>query len=223
MCELFNESILTVRPEIERDFVSLQAANLQLNLMNAVNALSGKTVAATLREYEYRLVLSYCVDESREVFQAHGIPVHTVKKTDLHLKLMSSVLRFWNMFFLPVMNSTLELLPERSSLAHDVANCVQQTEIEFINGAIVRLGRMAGVDCPVNAKLVELVQRAETLRMGSPKMSARSLLTELGLAPQQRMGDSSQGVLKVLVLEDLTRRTRRCSSLEHFRNIEATL
>jgi 2-dehydropantoate 2-reductase len=191
--ELFYGSVLTVRPETERDFVSLQAANLQLNLINAVNALSGKTVAATLREYEYRLVLSYCVDESREVFQAHGIPVRAAKKTDLQLKLMSSVLRSWNMIFLPVMNSTLELLPKSSSLAHDIANCVQQTEIEFINGAIVRLGRLAGIDCPVNAKLVELVQRAEALRMGSPELSARSLLTEIGLAPQPRIGESSRG------------------------------
>jgi 2-dehydropantoate 2-reductase len=195
VCELFKESVLTVRPESERDIVSLQAANLQLNLINAVHALSGKTVADTLREYEYRLVLSLCVDESREVFQAHGIPIRAVKETDLQLKLMSSFLRSWNMVFLPVMNTTLELLPKTSSLATDIANCMQPTEIEFINGAIVRLGRLVGVDCPVNAKLVELVQRAETLRMGSPKMSARSLLTELGLAPspQRRMGESSRG------------------------------
>ena len=35
------------------------------------------------------------------------------------------------------------------------------TEIDFMNGAVVELGRRYGIDCPVNAALVALIKAME--------------------------------------------------------------
>ena len=50
-----------------------------------------------------------------------------------------------------------------ASMAQDLQSG-RQTEIEALNGAIVRLGEDAGVECPTNAALSELVRAAEQLR-----------------------------------------------------------
>ena len=48
-----------------------------------------------------------------------------------------------------------------ASMAQDL-QAGRKTEIEALNGAIVRLGKEAGVDCPANAALSELVRAAES-------------------------------------------------------------
>ena len=35
------------------------------------------------------------------------------------------------------------------------------TEIDFMNGAVVTLGRRLGIDCPVNAALVAIIKAME--------------------------------------------------------------
>lgn len=50
-----------------------------------------------------------------------------------------------------------------ASMAQDL-QAGRRTEIEALNGAIVRLGEEVGVDCPTNAALSELVRAAETLK-----------------------------------------------------------
>jgi len=52
-----------------------------------------------------------------------------------------------------------------ASMAQDL-QAGRRTEIEALNGAIVRLGEEAGVDCPANAALSELVRATEQLRSG---------------------------------------------------------
>lgn len=49
-----------------------------------------------------------------------------------------------------------------ASMAQDL-QAGRRTEIEALNGAIVRLGEEGGVECPVNAALSELVRAAEPL------------------------------------------------------------
>ena len=50
-----------------------------------------------------------------------------------------------------------------ASMAQDL-QAGRRTEIEAMNGAVVRLGEEAGVECPVNSVLAELVRAAEGLR-----------------------------------------------------------
>lgn len=50
-----------------------------------------------------------------------------------------------------------------ASMAQDL-RAGRRTEIEALNGAIVRLGSDAGIDCPVNGSLSQMVRAAEALR-----------------------------------------------------------
>ena len=217
VCDLFRTSALRVYlSEPTQSILSLQAGQLQLTLIHAINALSGGTMSETLINYGYRLALSHCVDECRAVFAAHQIPVVGMPgglSDTRQLEYMSSVLKLWNMVFTSLMGVKLEWLQGKSSMAHDLdhgmkidnnhhgmkidnnhhgrsrrsgaANKVtrrkRNTEVDFINGAVVRLGRLGGVPTPINAKIVQLVHRAEAMRMGCPQMCSQVLLTELGL------------------------------------------
>lgn len=55
-----------------------------------------------------------------------------------------------------------------ASMAQDL-QAGRRTEIEALNGAIVRLGEQSGIDCPTNAALCDLVRAAETLGKPAPK------------------------------------------------------
>lgn len=186
ICQLFQTCVINATAEKNRDIISLQAAKLQLNMTNAVNALCGLSIAETLQQHGFRQVLAHCIDECRAVFAAHKIPIHAVgpEMSNMKLKFMSTALKSWDIVFLPFMSHKLALLQGKTSMAQDLDNCVKKTEIEYLNGAVVQLGYEAGVCTPVNTRIVELVQRAEALQLGSPRLSPQDLLIEVGLEQQ---------------------------------------
>lgn len=55
----------------------------------------------------------------------------------------------------------------------------RDTEVEQLNGEIVRLAEAHGVDAPVNRRLVALVHAAEAAKGGSPGLSAEALAAAL--------------------------------------------
>ena len=158
-------------------------------MMNAINALSGVTVAETIQQYGYRIVLAHCIDECRAVFAAHNIPLQAVgnEMSNFRLRFMSTFLRSWNVVFLPAMGSKIQLLQCKCSMAQDLDNGVPQTEIEHLNGVVVQLGYQAGVPTPINTRILELVQCAEALQLGSPRLSPENLLAEVGLVKEPTM------------------------------------
>jgi 2-dehydropantoate 2-reductase len=64
----------------------------------------------------------------------------------------------------------------RSSMWEDL-EAGRATEIDWINGEVVRLGREHGVPTPVNSTLVELIRQAED--GGRRDWSGRELLSVL--------------------------------------------
>jgi 2-dehydropantoate 2-reductase len=44
----------------------------------------------------------------------------------------------------------------------------QPTEIDYLNGEIVRLGRVVGLPVPINTRIIELVQEIEKTRQFYP-------------------------------------------------------
>jgi len=53
------------------------------------------------------------------------------------------------------------------------------TEIEYLNGKIVSLANKVETPCPINQKLVQLVQKAEKLGQGPPMMSEDEVIMDL--------------------------------------------
>jgi 2-dehydropantoate 2-reductase len=70
-------------------------------------------------------------------------------------------------------------MPGRPSLAQDVLK-KRRTEIEQLNGEIVRLGATLGIATPVNAAITELVREMEAGRWQPGADSLRRLVPHLG-------------------------------------------
>ena len=65
--------------------------------------------------------------------------------------------------------------PEARSSMWDDLSRGRLTEVDFLNGEIVRLAGSCGTEAPLNAQIVRLVHKAEHEAKGSPKLSAREL------------------------------------------------
>lgn len=165
-------------PVPRADIREVQAGKLLLNLNNPVNALSGLPVKAQLRRRGYRLAYAAALEEALGAFEAAGL--RHVQVAALPARRIVRVLRWPNFLF-----NTLALprqgLDEDSqtSMAQDLA-AGRPTEIDILNGDVVRRARATGVPAPVNAALVELIRDAEA--GGRRQWSEAALLERLGLA-----------------------------------------
>jgi 2-dehydropantoate 2-reductase len=148
-------------------------SKLLFNLNNAINALSGLPLAEELSDRGYRSVLALAMREGLAVMRAMGI--RPVRLGRMHAPLSSRVLPLPNWIFLRLAGAMVRIDPEaRSSMADDLARG-RLTEIDALNGAIVRHGARLGVPTPVNGRIVELVREAERAGQGSPRLRPESL------------------------------------------------
>jgi 2-dehydropantoate 2-reductase len=74
-----------------------------------------------------------------------------------------------------VSRAQLKIDPEaRSSMWQDLM-AGRATEVDYINGEIVRLAESCGTRAPLNERLVHIVHESERAGVGSPKLSAEEL------------------------------------------------
>jgi 2-dehydropantoate 2-reductase len=159
--------------EVRPDFVEVQWSKLLLNLNNPINALSGVPLKAQLSQRGYRLIFAAAQREALAALKKAGIK--TVSFGRLIPRLVPSALSLPDFLFFAVARTMLEIDPEaRSSMAEDLERR-RKTEIDHLNGEVVRLADEAGVPAPVNRRLVELIQAAERAGKGSPRFSAAEL------------------------------------------------
>ena len=158
------------------DLVRHQWTKLLVNLNNAVSALSGAPTRELMLSRGLRRVIASIVDEALGVLRAaklrpaplRGVPVRIVP---FMLRLPTPIVRI-------ALRSQLQVDPEaRSSMWEDLARR-RPTEVDYLNGEIVRLAEQHGVEAPRNRRIVELVHAAE--RTGSPGMSGEALAAALG-------------------------------------------
>jgi 2-dehydropantoate 2-reductase len=128
---------------VERDVASLVWSKLVINVgINSLTALLGVTNGKLPESEECRALVGDLVGEAVSVARARGI---TLSYAD------------------PV-SAVLEVARKtganRSSMLQDFDR-KRETEIDFMNGAIVREAAAAGIPAPVNATMVRLVKAAE--------------------------------------------------------------
>jgi len=157
------------------DIAPIQWAKLLLNLNNSVNALSGLPLKPELAQRAYRYCIALAFEEGLRALKAEGIK--PAKLTPLPVKWLPRLLRLPDSWFARLANKMLEIDPlARSSMQDDLA-AGRTTEVDFLNGEIVRLARRHKLAAPVNAKLIDLVRAAE--RGGRRHWSGNALLAEL--------------------------------------------
>lgn len=146
---------LELRPDIE----SVMWSKLLLNLNNPVNALSGVPLLEELSQRGYRLVLSMAQNETLQLLKQAGIP--TIKLTGLPTRLIPVLMASPNWIFTRVAKQMLTIDPvARSSMWEDL-QAGRPTEVDWINGEVVKLAQSLGTRAPVNQKLVELMHQQE--------------------------------------------------------------
>jgi len=154
-----------------------QWTKLLLNLNNAVGALSGAPTRELILSRGYRRVIAMLIDEALDVLNEAG--VRTAKFRGVPMRVMSFIMKLPTPIVRVIIRAQLRVDPEaRVSMWTDLERA-RLTEVDVLNGEIVRLADEHGVAAPINRRIVELVHEAEREGAGSPGMSAETLLRSL--------------------------------------------
>jgi 2-dehydropantoate 2-reductase len=166
-------------PLIQRDDMqAVQWAKLLLNLNNAINALADIPLKAQLSQRAYRRCLALAQSEALSVLEAVG--VEPAKLTPLPPRWIPALLAMPDILFRLLASRMLAIDPlARSSMWEDL-QARRATEVDYLNGEIVRLAERIGHRAPVNARLTELIHDAE--RNGRAPLTAEALLAQLRIA-----------------------------------------
>jgi len=152
-------------------------AKLMLNLNNPVNALANIPLRDQLLQRDFRECIALAQDEFLALARRGGLP-RLARLTPLPARALPMVLRLPTPVFRLAAASMLRVDPKaRSSMADDLAQG-RPTEVDWINGEVVRLAQSTGVGAPVNQRLCALMHDAETADT-RPSWTAQALLTEL--------------------------------------------
>ncbi|MFI5695611.1 2-dehydropantoate 2-reductase [Kribbella sp. NPDC051586] len=156
------------------DILPVQWAKLLLNLNNPINALSNLPLRDELSERAYRRCLAAAQSETLAILDAAGI--EPAQLLAVPMRRFPSILRLPDFLFRRLASKMLAIDPlARTSMWEDL-EAGRPTEIDYLNGEVVRLAESLGRPAPVNAKLVELIRAAETARRA---WSGAELLREL--------------------------------------------
>lgn len=163
--------------KLASDMQAVQWAKLILNLNNSVNALSQLPLKQQLSIRGYRQCLAMAQMEALRLLKIAGIK--PAQLTALPAQIVPVVLRLPDFIFNVVSKKMLAIDPlARSSMADDLM-AGRTTEIDWINGEVVRLAKQLNLEAPVNTKLIQLIKQAET----SPKAwSAQALRQQIEMA-----------------------------------------
>lgn len=163
---------------LHRNLPGVLWGKLLLNLNNPINALSGLPLRDQLAQRGYRRILAEMMREALQIMQAAS--VKPVKAARLTPRLVPWVLGLPDAVFLRVASSMLRIDPQaRSSMWEDLQRG-RATEIDYINGEVLRLAESIGRNAPRNRAMVELVHSIERLPGSrSEPMSADALAAAL--------------------------------------------
>jgi 2-dehydropantoate 2-reductase len=161
--------------KVSGDMLGLAWGKLLINMNNAVNALSGRTLLDQLHQRDYRRVFAASVDEGLRLLKRAEIEPAKVGPMPLPALVKALNSPDWvfnNLFF-----KMWKVDPKaRSSMSDDLAE-KRKTEVDYLNGELIRLAERLHMDAPVNRAIVDLVHKAE----GGAKPLAPQALREAAL------------------------------------------
>ncbi|HUS32067.1 MAG TPA: 2-dehydropantoate 2-reductase [Kofleriaceae bacterium] len=145
--------------ELRDDMPGVQWAKLVMNLNNAINALSGLPLATELSTRAFRRCLALAQREAIGMIRAAGEPLARV--TLVPTRWMPGLLTLPDALFKRLAGRVVAIDPTARSSMWDDLEAKRPTEIDYINGEIVRLAEKLGRTAPMNGKLVQLIRAAE--------------------------------------------------------------
>ena len=150
------------------NILAVQWGKLLVNLNNALNTLSGGTLKQGLLQRDYRRALALVVEEGLGVVKGTGIEPAAFGKADAAK--MIEILRLPNFIYKIIMNKIVKIdAAARSSMLDDL-EMGRVSEIDYLQGEIVRLAEKTGQSAPYNKIILGLVNEAFS-KGQSPKFS----------------------------------------------------
>lgn len=160
------------------DITGVQWGKLVVNLNNATNALSGQPLKAQLADRDYRRATATAQLEALGLLRRAGISVQ--RSGRLLPKLTPHVLRCPTWLFERVAAQMVKIDPQARSSMQDDLDQGRATEVDYLNGEVVRLAERLGREAPVNGRVVALIREAEQ-QGRSPKLTGAALRKALGI------------------------------------------
>lgn len=148
-----------------------------LNLNNAVQALSGLPLRTELLDRDLRKCVALCQSEASRVFTAAGV----VPRVPLVVPAaaLPTVMRLPTPLFRRLARAVLRVDADgTSSMADDLARG-RRTEIDELQGEVVRMARRLGMEAPACERITDLVHDAERAGESRRRWTGRQLLAEL--------------------------------------------
>lgn len=156
---LFQRADMTAKEH--EDMEPLLWSKLLLNLINPLNALSGLTLKQNLSDRSFRQQWAACLREGLAVLKAAAIK--PAKITPLPLHFLPFTLSLPNWIYLLLANNMSDMdATARSSMAQDLARG-RATEIDYLSGELVRLGKKVGIHTPHNDKVYATMKQKEAM------------------------------------------------------------
>src|SRR5262249_38072305 len=153
-----------------RDMTDVLWGKLIFNLNNAINALAGIPLAAELADRRWRRVLAAQIDEALAVLRARDIRPGVVEGVPPWA--IPVILRLPDWLFRLVARRMLAIDPQaRSSMWEDLLRG-RTTEVDYLQGAILKLAKPIGAATPMTERIMRLIKDAEEARAGSPGLQA---------------------------------------------------
>lgn len=147
---------------------------LLLNLNNALNALSDRPLVEQLSDRGWRKVLAMQMDEALAAMRGAGI--RPAKLAGAPPQLLPTILRLPDWLFARIARRMLAIDPQaRSSMWDDLVRR-RPTEIDELQGAVLRLGASAGTATPVTRRVMDLIRAAEMENSGPPGLAPAAIL-----------------------------------------------
>ncbi|TAM12583.1 MAG: 2-dehydropantoate 2-reductase [Nevskiaceae bacterium] len=160
---------------VHQNFRGVLWSKLLLNLNNAVNALAGVPLREEFAQRDFRRCLAAAQREALLPLSIAGIRLERLLAVSP--RWMPAMLELPDWVYRRVSTAAPAMDPlARSSMWEDL-EAGRATEVEWINGEVIRLARSQGRDAPVNARLMQLVYEAE--RGGERAWRAADLWADL--------------------------------------------
>lgn len=159
--------------EESSDMPAVMWGKLLLNLNNALNALSGLPLKQQIEDRAWRRLLADQMAETLTILRAAEIKPHSAMP--LPPPVVPHMMRLPTPVFKIVAARMLKIDPlARSSMWEDLQNG-RKTEIDELQGAVMKLAERQDRAAPICARIAALVRAAEDAGNGSPALDVATI------------------------------------------------
>jgi len=135
-----------------------QWAKMIVNLNNGLNTLTGGTLREGLYQRDYRRALAACVEEAMLVAQASGVSVGTFNGRSPTA--LMKTLRLPDLAYRLIMQTIVKIDAKARSSMLDDLEAGRLSEIDYLQGEIVKRAEETGISSPCNTAILKAVRKA---------------------------------------------------------------